>query len=751
MQKVRKSVLKLQFICIFLCLSAVLSAQATRDSRILSPCPGTWGNMQSLVVQADSGCDVYYSVTEINPLLLGIAYDGPVILDQTGNCSVAVSIVDPDGTTSTSIISYTVKTDSVPVPALRNNKSPVISLTEDDSFPVPSDTSWTVSSHSFNGNAEGNLVQQKGGRIAINGPTSSSYYAELLLKSEKSQFRYILNVAGTDAGVSDEISEPAVSDIEFSQWNWVRFYQGEAVLYRVDDDPWRQTTKPVYIDRSEPHTLYWKLVSPVTSRSGDAVPEDNHTLYLPAKPVLTGLPAKGFSQTNVALTTENQEYMLSYKGADGTVCYADTWYADVLTGDSRGFSQTFTLYYRGIKQGTISGSFIIDKSAPVKPVITTSSEGVFSRKPVLVQIYSDATVYVKVSSVETIPEGFSLETYYNVLPVIADLQNAEESLIAMFGSAPDSKDLQRCGYYSGYDDSLILESDPDGAVLYLVSAIARDAAGNISGLSFYHAVIDSRNFYISADSAVPADGTSIPAGFIDNPYRSLQETLAACDGIQNPRLYLIGMIPSSTDVLLNKNCVLQGISGGGIRFTRDNKISVFNATVSIDNLRIEKKLSEKVSSVTQSNLLLIQNASVRINQCDVLANLGDSGTAVMCTDSTVTLSDSLLSLQAKNYGCAVSCETTDFNVFDTQLFVTARTCSGVTQFRNACRLDTVSMQLTGSLVQAISLSDAYGDLSDCTFTDVNRSASSAAVWTGGDSAYSLSGCSAAGFKALIAD
>jgi len=742
----RKSSLKISFLCVFLFVMTALSAQSTRDSRILSPCPGIWGNQQSLVVQAGPGCDVYYSMTEVNPLVLGIAYDGPVMLDQTGNCSVAVSIVDPDGTSTTSIISYTVKPDSVPVPAFRTNTSPVISVKSGDSFTVPSDIVWTVSSASFSGNGSGR-EQHRGGAIALQGDVSSAYFAELLLQSDRRQYRYILSVAGSsDAGTSVP-PVPAVQDIEFSQWNWVRFYQGEAVLYSIDDEPWRQTTKPVYLDRTVDHTLSWKLVSPVTSRTGDVLPVEGHTLYLPAKPVLTGLPSKGFSQNGVSVSTVDNEYLLSYLDDTGVDRYTDTWYADVLSGDSRGFSQTFTLYYRGIKQGVISGSFIIDKSAPSKPEMITGTSGVFSRDPVLLQVRSDATVYTKVSAVERVQDGFNLDSYYSLLPAIADLQKNEESLVALFGSAPEPVDLLRCGYSQNYDENLFLDPIEDGAILYLVSALARDPAGNISGLSFYHVVIDDTNYYVSAT----AGDTSLPAGFMDNPYGSVQEALTACAGKANPKLFISGAVPSSTDILINRDCTVTGINGGGIRFTRDAVLSVFNAGVTFSGLRIEKKLSDKATAVTQSNLVLVQNGRAAFSYCDILANMGDSGTGILATDSTLSLRNSLVSLQANTYGCAVSCESSDVNLSDTQVFVSAKTCSGVTQFRNACRLQKTGIQLTGSLVQAVSLSDAYGDFSDCTFTDTLRSESSWALWAGGDSAYSLSACKGSGFKALVAE
>ncbi|MCQ2982247.1 MAG: hypothetical protein MJ178_05800 [Treponemataceae bacterium] len=741
-----KSSLKILFLCVFLCIMTAVSAQSTRDSRIISPCPGTWGNMQSLVVQAGTGCDVYYSMTEVNPLVLGIAYDGPVMLDQTGNCSVAVSIVDPDGTSTTSIISYTVKPDSVPIPAFRTTTGPVISVKSGDSFSVPSDIVWTVSSASFTGTDSGR-EQHRGGAIALEGNVSSAYYAELLVQSDRSQYRYILSVTGTPEAGSTLTPVPAVEDIEFSQWNWVRFYQGEAVLYSIDDEPWRQTTKPVYLDRTVDHTLNWKLVSPVTTRTGEVLPVEGHTLFLPAKPVLTGLPAKGFSQTGVSVSTRDNEYQLSYPAENGTACYTDTWYADVLTGDSRGFSQTFTLYYRGIKQGVISGSFIIDKSAPSKPEIITSTTGVFSRNPVLLQVRSDATVYSKVSAVEQVRDGFSLDSYYGLLPAIADLQNSEEALVALFGNAPEHMDLLRCGYSQNYDDTLFLEPAEDGAVLYLVSSLARDPAGNISGLSFYHVVIDDANYYISS----AAGDDSLPAGFMDNPYHSVSEALSASAGKDNPRLFISGVVAASSDILINRDCTITGIGGSGIRFTRDSVLSVFNAAVTCSHLRIEKKLSDKTASVTQSNLILVQNGRAAFHYCDILANMGDSGTGILATDSTLNLRNSLVSLQAATYGCAVSCESSDINLSETQVFVSAKTCSGVTQFRNACRLQNSEIQLSGSLVQAVSLSDAYGDFSDCTFTDTLRSESSWALWAGGDSAYSLSGCKGSGFKALVAE
>ena len=77
---------------LFSFLFAGLSAFA--EVTIVNPAPGSYANLQSLVIEANGGEEVYYSFSGSDPLSQGFAYDGPVVLDVTGNVELRVASVD---------------------------------------------------------------------------------------------------------------------------------------------------------------------------------------------------------------------------------------------------------------------------------------------------------------------------------------------------------------------------------------------------------------------------------------------------------------------------------------------------------------------------------------------------------------------------------------------------------------------------------------------------------------------------------
>ena len=59
--------------------------------KIISPVPGTWANKQMLLIDTEDGADYFYSLNGENPEVAGFAYDGPVLIDLTGDITVKVT------------------------------------------------------------------------------------------------------------------------------------------------------------------------------------------------------------------------------------------------------------------------------------------------------------------------------------------------------------------------------------------------------------------------------------------------------------------------------------------------------------------------------------------------------------------------------------------------------------------------------------------------------------------------------------
>ncbi|MCR4954778.1 MAG: chitobiase/beta-hexosaminidase C-terminal domain-containing protein, partial [Treponema sp.] len=74
------------FSLIFLFSSIELTAQIN----VLSPVEGTWANKQMLVIDDSDNNEYLYSINGSDPELFGFAYDGPVLIDMTGEVELQI-------------------------------------------------------------------------------------------------------------------------------------------------------------------------------------------------------------------------------------------------------------------------------------------------------------------------------------------------------------------------------------------------------------------------------------------------------------------------------------------------------------------------------------------------------------------------------------------------------------------------------------------------------------------------------------
>ena len=69
---------------------------------LLSPRNGAWSNKQMLVINdfPNPDGDFFYSLDGSDPQSFGFAYDGPVLIDVTGDIQLKIAYIDKAGTVS---------------------------------------------------------------------------------------------------------------------------------------------------------------------------------------------------------------------------------------------------------------------------------------------------------------------------------------------------------------------------------------------------------------------------------------------------------------------------------------------------------------------------------------------------------------------------------------------------------------------------------------------------------------------------
>ena len=76
------------------------------SQEIINPSQGKWANKQVLVLDVPAGGNVFYSLNGSNPETSGFAYDGPVLIDLTGDIKLSVVIINHDGEKTTKDILF---------------------------------------------------------------------------------------------------------------------------------------------------------------------------------------------------------------------------------------------------------------------------------------------------------------------------------------------------------------------------------------------------------------------------------------------------------------------------------------------------------------------------------------------------------------------------------------------------------------------------------------------------------------------
>ena len=80
-------------ICFFLAFALNAQSAGSSTIKVLSPVEGNWCNKQMLIIDNDDNGEYYYSLNGADPEAFGFAYDGPVLIDLTGEITLRIKKV----------------------------------------------------------------------------------------------------------------------------------------------------------------------------------------------------------------------------------------------------------------------------------------------------------------------------------------------------------------------------------------------------------------------------------------------------------------------------------------------------------------------------------------------------------------------------------------------------------------------------------------------------------------------------------
>ncbi len=588
--------------------------------RVISPVSGNFSNKQVLVLDTSDGAECFYSFSGTDPLTSGFAYDGPVLIDAVGRVNVRIAAVS--GNSKEEIeINFNVR-ESSPYEADSEESTFVSETVNSGLFTYSYDNPLKIPSGFTYCLGDGEKPFLKGRGLSLDPSSRLSRYIACNVTDGTEKYRFVIFVPGGEPGTLSKFTVPfAIND-----WNEFVF-NGEKLIWSIDDGMWSASKVPVKLDRSVPHTISWQSI---VYEKGNPV----QSFVLPPEPelVVSSNPREpatftinGDIRYRMEILSSGAEGQASDFGGLFTTCVFDTFEGDAIYGHAE-----FAFFCDGVYQGKKAVSYCVDKQPPLAPKFVSENKSFYARGEVALNIEAsepEASIYYAVSKPYKIPE-----------------EKADDSLEAL---SPEFNGVD-AGNFAPYSDSIVLSSGSESAVFYKVKAYAVDKFQNISEVSEYRVVIDEYNYYIDSNGTEgPADGSR------KNPFTSLKQAFNTVNSSKYSHFYVKGSFTlPEEEVLVSSNCSFTGIGeSSSLIIPSGGSLLVRGASFEAKNLFIQKEAS---SSNVNEKLFVLENSTLNLNHCEVSGIFQENGTLFSARNSVIELLESGITVNASVYGCAVS-------------------------------------------------------------------------------------------------
>lgn len=713
---------------------------------VISPVAGVWANCQSLVLDLPSGAEAFYSLSEEDPAVSGFAYDGPTLLNVSGNVHLMLLVVYEGGLSEKIDVRYTVTPQKTP---------DYIDLSESDAFvridasrfvDIPQTVSYTFGNSS-------SLFSGK--RLILQRKTIFERFVPLVLYDGQVPFRYVL-LCGGDDGVLNETqaqtqSGSADSILEFYDWNYFSFKSSVPVEYRIDDQNLRESrSERIYIQRGKDHVIYWrqKQSDAADAGAGEAAAEREQgevpftAVLVPARPSVAGIPETPAVNTAVRLSLADPRFSFGCASGGGKARCASVCTIDTLDGDSFGFSRDIDIYYNGIKQGSMRPSFIIDKIPPSPPVITASDNRAYVRKSVLLNFSNTDTVYYCLKEPFAAAEGFTVQR-------IKELNSA---------SVPLSSD----DFVKLTSRDMVLESSDTHALFYTLHAYAQDVAGNRSETVVFQTVIDPLNYYVRGKangSSLPVSSAKRPAfadGSPDRPFGDFSALFEVLKTTSAPfvRCVAEGVCTDIPPLFIERDMEICGNGKTRLIFEKDAFVKVKNCTFTLKDCTLEQN-HRSSNGLYQSKLLEAENAVILLSGDELICKGSGSTSCISMRNSSLEITDSGVTVEALSYACGIHAEFSVLAAKNIRTVVLSETAVGMSANHSSVLLNASSFTLAAHLARALEFSASGFTLMNNSFVSQNEMKGTGAVWSDGvlsaSQARTASGNTYKGFASLFAE
>ena len=659
-------------------LSALLSsAAALTKADIISPASGVWANKQPLVISAPENAEIYYSTSGTDPAVTGFAYDGPVLIDQTGAVDLRIVAIDEKSNKQEFRISYTVREEFSSNKEISSfisslSATPVIQYTAGDVIEMPKSVSYKI------GTELDKTSFLTGQPLHLSEKSSLAEYIPCIVASGERQWRFVIQTAGRIMGSFARQSVP----FEISDWHTFRF-TGKKLIYAIDDNDWSASTIPVELDRSVPHVVRWQSI--IYSAENRV-----HTFFLPPKPRLVSTREADGSLT-FSVDGEAGYTIGNYRAPSNTNLQVDSGAfssinADVFQGDSIAKNADFSVFYNTVYQGRLSARAEIDRRPPEPPEITSSAENHFSRKAVKITFSAES----------------GAEIFYSIDTAVAEKEEGEKNVYSV-----SNKKMS--------DSYLLLQPYKESAIDYTITAYAIDKYGNKSTQNSYKVQVDNFNYYLQPQkTGITEDGSA------EHPFTMLSQLVSIINNSEKIRIHINGTIKGDTLPLsFFSNFELIGTADAHIILPASAQISVSNATVAIKNCIIEKTSASDFNNTDDDSavhFITLNNAKAEVADSELISVFSQNGTGIELSSSTLSLRNSGLTVKGNTYAANLNAIDSEILVTGSRISSTADTAINFSAQNCKFTLSDTFCQVTAHLGRIAEFGNTIARLYNNTFT-----------------------------------
>ncbi len=642
------------------------------EIKVLSPVPGKWANRQMLVIESDDGADYFYSLNGDDPEISGFAYDGPVLIDMTGDITLKITRNFEEKIE----VSFSV----LPAfPEEDEQRAFVYSFFDTGIFNYFSGAEINIPSsmrYSFEKKAEN---YNPGKKLSYSEKCSLSRFLPCTVTDGNLFWRFIIRANPKATGSFSR------RDLPFSvkDWNTIVF-DDKNLLFRIDSEYWTIPSSPRTLDRSVSHVVYWQ--------SMDFKPDNPVEFFeLPPVPSLRKETNENGSVSFFLDGDDSYSMTISEKDSFFYELYTELC-ADTFTGDYLSDSFRIAVYADSVYQGELKADYEIDKRLPSFPVFTSSNFGFHARGTVSLNISTSksADLYVALSD----PFELDNSEYEQGNPLFASVNPS------VFKKMENNVDL-------------ILQSNSDKPVYYKVRAYSVSGT-HISDISEYEVILDSYSFYFDSDAdALAADGSK------DHPFTEFGQGLELMRKSRSVNIFIKGNIkvPKGKNQI-DFNCDIQGLDGASMEFQEGASFVVKNSTLQVTDCRIT---SNSVPSKATNTLIKLENSVLSIKNSDIYYAGGRNATFADCQNSVLMISGSAITVTSQVYASFLSASKSRLSLKDNRIAVVADTAVCLSLRESKINSEKNSFRVTGTIGRIAEFFGTEGSVNNCVLSaDLKR-------------------------------